>query len=129
MEILSTFILPKINSVIITDAIDYAVKVHSSELEDLNTASLDEGTDTEGKSLGRYKSISYKGRLRPVDLNKTGAFRKGIKAKSVRGVIEMDSKDGDDIVGIPRKSIESGEVGDILLESIISKVRQQINNA
>ena len=123
----------------ITRAIDYAVKVHATELEDLNTMELEKGVNMEGVSLGRYKSISYKGRLTPVDLKKTGAFHKSITVKSVKGVIELDSKDvkigklaltyGDDIVGLPKQAIQSGEVGEILLESIVVDIKRQIDNA
>lgn len=138
MEILS-LISPKLNAVDIPSAIDYAVGQNKEQLEDLNTLQLDEGSDTEGKSLGNYRNIAYKGRLNPVDLKDTGAFRKGLKVKSVKGVIEMDSTDkktvklaeryGDNIVGIPRKDIESGEVGEILLEDIIFAVKKQLNSA
>lgn len=138
MDIISHLIAPKFNAIDIPTAIDYAVGKNKEQLEDLNTLQLDTGSDTEGKSLGSYRSIAYKGRLTPVDLKDTGAFRKGLKVKSVKGVIEMDSTDkktvklaekyGDDIVGIPRKDIESGEVGEILIEDIIFAIRKQISS-
>ena len=130
--------MPKFNAIDIPTAIDYAVSKNKEQLEDLNTLQLDTGADTEGKSLGNYRNIAYKGRLNPVDLKDTGAFRKGLKVKSVKGVIEMDSTDtktvklteryGDNIVGIPRKDIESGEVGEILLEDIIFVVKKQLSS-
>ena len=60
MWILS-LISPKFNAIDIPTAIDYAVSKNKEQLEDLNTMQLDTGADTEGKSLGNYRNIAYKG--------------------------------------------------------------------
>lgn len=143
MDILQSIISQRLGSINIESAIDFAVKQHHEELEDLNTMQLDEGVDMEGKSLGSYGKLVYKGRYQPVDLKKTGDWRKSQKVTSQKGVIEMtasnwktrvliEDKDrqngyGEDILGLPKKDLESGEVGGILLNSIILEVKRQIN--
>ena len=42
--------------------------------------------------------------------------------------VKLTERYGDNIVGIPRKDIESGEVGEILLEDIIFVVKKQLNS-
>ena len=69
MDILQSIISQRLGSIDIESAIDFAVKQHHEELEDLNTMQLDEGVDMEGKSLGSYGKLVYKGRYQPVDLN------------------------------------------------------------
>jgi Flp pilus assembly secretin CpaC len=140
LEILLT---NKLNSIDALGAIDYAVTGHKEELEDLTTLELETGVDMEGKSLGSYArgyGLKVKGRLNPVDLKLTGSFHDAMKVKSSRGVIEMENTDGDrtktdflyenygdDIVGLPREKVESGEVGEILLDSIIERITQQLD--
>lgn len=144
MDILQGLVSRKMDALNIEQAIDYAVKVHKEELEDLNTMQLDQGLDMEGKSLGGYKSIAYKGRINPVDLKKSGDWRKSQKVTSKNGVIDMTATNwktrvliegegrqrgyGEDILGLPKKDIDSGEVGKILLDSIIVEVKRQITN-
>lgn len=144
MDILQGLLSRKMGAINIVQAIDFAVNRHKEELEDLNTQELDKGLDMEGKSLGSYKNIAYKGRINPVDLKKSGDWRKSQKITSVNGVIDMTATNwktrvliegesrqrgyGEDILGIPRKDIDSGEVGQILLDSIIIAVRNQISN-
>ena len=89
MDILQSIISQRLGSIDIESAIDFAVKQHHEELEDLNTMQLDEGVDMEGKSLGSYGKLVYKGRYQPVDLKKTGDWRKSQKVTSQKGVIEM----------------------------------------
>jgi hypothetical protein len=136
MNILSTFISDKLEPLNILEAIDFAVKQHHEELEDLNTMQLDNNMDMEGKSLGR-------GKFMVIDLKKTGDWRRSQKVTSNKGVIDMTATNwktriliegegrqrgfGDDILGIPRKDIDSGEVSGILLDSIIFEVKRQIN--
>ena len=147
MDILQSIISQRLGSINIESAIDFAVKQHHEELEDLNTMQLDEGVDMEGKSLGSYGKLIYKGRYQPVDLKKTGDWRKSQKVTSQKGVIEMTASNwktrvlidgekkgkgkqkgyGEDILGLPKKDLESGEVGGILLNSIILEVKRQIN--
>ena len=143
MDILQSIISQRLGSIDIESAIDFAVKQHHEELEDLNTMQLDEGVDMEGKSLGSYGKLVYKGRYQPVDLKKTGDWRKSQKVTSQKGVIEMTASNwktrvliegkgkqkgyGEDILGLPKKDLESGEVGGILLNSIILEVKRQIN--
>jgi len=144
MDILQGLLSRKMDAINIAQAIDFAVKRHKEELEDLNTQELDKGLDMEGKSLGSYKNIAYKGRINPVDLKKSGDWRKSQKITSTNVVIDMTATNwktrvliegegrkggyGEDILGIPKKDIESGEVGQILLDSIIIEVRNQISN-
>ena len=127
----------KLDAINLYQAIDFSVANHNSELEDLNTMQLDTGNDTEGKSLGSYKYIGYKGRLQPVDLLDEGDFRKSISAIAKDGTIEfiasdwkkdiLMSKYGENIIGLPKKDLESGLVKEILIDDIILKVTQQID--
>jgi len=96
MDILQTIISQRLGSIDIESAIDFAVKQHHEELEDLNTMQLDKGVDMEGKSLGSYGKLIYKGRYQPVDLKKTGDWRKSQKVTSQKGVIEMTASNLDE---------------------------------
>lgn len=127
----------KIDGINLFQAIDFSVANHNTELEDLNTLQLDKGIDTEGKSLGTYKDIRYKGRIDRVDLKDEGDFRGSINAISRQGQITLTATDwktnklttryGENIIGIPRKDLENGEVKSILLEDIIIKVKEQLD--
>ena len=127
----------KLDGINFYQAIDFSVGKHDSELEDLNTFQLDKGIDTEEKDLGQYKYLSYKGRLKPVDLKQEGDFRNSIKAISKQGQISLSASDwktevltkkyGENIIGIPQTDLQNGVVKEILLEDIIINVREQIN--
>ena len=127
----------KLDGINFYQAIDFSVANHDSELEDLNTFQLDKGVDMEGKDLGQYKYLSYKGRLRPVDLKQEGDFRRSIKAISKQGQISFSASDwkapiltkkyGENIIGLSRADLQNGVIKDILLDDIIKNVSEQIN--
>ena len=55
-----------------------AIEKNASDIAELNRLQLDKGLDSKGKSLGEYKNIKYKGRLKPIDLKLKGDFRSKI---------------------------------------------------
>jgi hypothetical protein len=57
-------------------ALEKALVKNADAILDLNRQQLDRGLDAKGRSLGRYKRFSYKGRYQPVDLKLTGAWRR-----------------------------------------------------
>lgn len=89
---------------------------------DLNTKQLFEGRDSQGQSLGGYKSQSYaqfKRTLNPagvVDLKLTGSFYSGFFAKTDKFPVLFDSTDektselkakyGDEIFGLDQNNLE-----------------------
>ena len=135
MDSLYTFLDAKLDAIDILVAIDYAANEHKEEIEDLTTETLEGGVDTNGNDLGIYSKgygLKVKGRLEPVDLKLSGQFHDSMDLKSRGGVLIMENTDpdsekteylysryGDDIVGIPKELIESGELGEIMLYSII----------
>lgn len=99
------------------DGIDAEViRDHADLLTQLNRDQLDKGLDADGKSLGQYASIKYKGRLRPVDLLQSGAFRGGFGYDTETGAFIATSSDpktgflqanySDNIVGLPEDKYE-----------------------
>ena len=142
---LELLLTERLNNIDALGAIDYAVTQHKEELEDLNTLELDTGVDMQGNSLGVYArgyGLKVKGRLSPVDLKLSGRFHDSMNVKSNRGVIQMENTDsdssktdflyetyGDDILGLPLGKVNSGEVGEILLESITERISQQLDAA
>jgi len=129
-EILSA----RLKSLDVNRAINDAVKEHNNEISDLNTEQLNKGQKADGGTTGDYASISYKGRLRPVDLYDTGAFHKSIKANPFGKAFEMKATDektemlqdryGDDILGLTDENIT--EAGEIIKETMINNVRRQL---
>lgn len=134
MEYLSKFVMSIFDNMNIDEAIDKSVLKHDSEIEDLNLGQLKQGLKSNGGNTGEYKNIEYKGRLRPVDLNKTGSFYKGITATSKSGILEIDGKDsktgllqdiyGDDILGLTDEN--ANEVADIIVEDVAFEIINQI---
>lgn len=135
-ELLSTFAGDLFDGLDYDVAIDNAVKLHDSEIEDLNIAQLRKGEKSDDTNTGEYKSLEYKGRLTPVDLNKDGGFYQGINAKSKGGLLTLDSTDektgklqdkyGDAILGLTESNMQEAasiileDVGDNLIKQIIS---------
>lgn len=123
-----------LESINFLESIDYSANNNKEELLDENTAMLDKGTDTKGNDLGIYKDISYKGRLRPVDLKDTGDFRRSFDIVAKDGTIDVIASDyktgrlqdkyGDDILGVP---LNDDVLYGILLFDIIKNVKQQID--
>ncbi len=115
-------------------AFDFAIVEGETLLLDLATDQLDRGTDQEGSNLGTYANIAYKGRLRPVDLKDTGAFRRSFDLKNRGKVLSVTASDektdklqdkyGDDILGLPRP--QWAEVKDIVKDGMIDAVRTQL---
>jgi len=77
------------------DAVADAVGDQREDIAHLIEQQLDKGEDGQGKDLGQYASIKYKGFLRPVNLKRTGAFRRAIDvipdARSLH-IVDLDSK-------------------------------------
>jgi len=63
------------------DAFKRAVKKNRRAIIQLNLDQLDKGLDANSRSLGKYARLSYKGRLRPVDLLDTGRFRRAFEVE------------------------------------------------
>lgn len=134
MKYLSTFVSNVFEGIDYDLAIDKAVDDNKEQIEDLNIDQLNRGEDSDGGSTGIYKSLAYKGRLSPVDLNKTGAFHKGITANSNNGqllITGTDSKTdllqdiyGDSILGISEENIS--DLVAILLEDVAINITNQI---
>jgi len=117
-------------------AIDDSVKLHDSEIEDLNIFQLQDGENSDGKSIGQYSSLAYKGRLDPVDLNKDGGFYKGINAKSKGGLIDISSTDekerilkrdwGENILGLTVENME--EAASYIIDDVAENLYKQITS-
>jgi carbon monoxide dehydrogenase subunit G len=134
MEFLKTFAAELFDGIDFDDAIDKAVLAHDAEIEDLNIAQLKQGLKSDGTSTGEYKSIAYKGYLTPVDLEKTGAFHKGISAESKNAQLFIDSSDsktnelqdkyGDEILGLTDENLD--EVVEYIIDDVANNILEQI---
>lgn len=113
---------------------DETIQQHESDIVAFNKEQLNQGLDSEGRDLGQYSSIKYKGRLRPVDLLDTGAFRSSFKVDPVSGgfvVAATDSKTailekryGPDITGVPDR--DKAEISEWLKNDMIDEFRRKI---
>lgn len=116
--------------------IEDAMAVHEERILDLNRQQLDRGIDAKGKSLGRYANIKYKGRLQPVDLNLTGAYRKKktlsrSKNKKEAEIFSQDPKDpilvkryGKDIDGLTFENTKTA--GEIIKPEVQELYKKQL---
>jgi len=113
----------------------------TDDIERLNREQLVKGKRKDNSAISpRYKSIKYKGRLRPVDLKVTGDYHKSIRAKAeqralvtgsqhtVKGYALADGLEekysgGSSIYGIPNKELKQ-----LLLPLITKELRRAISN-
>lgn len=125
----------KFRGIDLIDAFDDSATANETLLIDLATSQLDEGKDQEGDDLGTYQNVAYKGRLRPVDLKDTGAFRKSFNLRASAGRLTMGATDektaalqfkyGIDILGLPVPKWE--QVKAILKTDFIVSLRNQMD--
>jgi hypothetical protein len=135
-ELLSTFAGGLFDGLNYDKAIDDSVKLHDSEIEDLNISQLQVGQNSDGKSIGQYSSLEYKGRLTPVDLEKDGGFYKGINAKSKGGLLDIGSTDekesilkrewGEKILGLTVDNMH--ETASIIIDDVADNLYRQITS-
>jgi hypothetical protein len=135
-ELLSTFAGGLFDGINYDKAIDDSVKLHDSEIEDLNIFQLKDGVNSDGKSIGQYSSLAYKGRLDPVDLEKDGGFYKGINAKSKGGLLEISSTDekerilkrdwGENILGLNVDNMH--EAASYIIDDVADNLYKQITS-
>lgn len=98
------------------EALKKSIVDNQEKITQLNKDQLDRGLDSEGKDLGEYKNIRYKGRLRPVDLKNKNDFRSElyVKQDNVQSdIFSFDSKEamlkkkyGKNIVGVPTDKVD-----------------------
>lgn len=67
-----------LNKIRPNDAVADAVTTHRDDIADLIKDQLDLGQDGDKQNLGAYANIRYKGYLSPVNLKRTGEWRRGI---------------------------------------------------
>jgi len=124
----------KLNPLDFDEAFGRSIQNNETLLLDLATEQLDTGKDQEGGDLGTYANIAYKGRLKPVDLKDTGAFRRSFDLKHRGNVLSVTASDektdklqdkyGDDILGLPRPKWD--EIKDIVKVDVIEVIRRQM---
>jgi len=116
-ELLSTFAGGLFDGINYDKAIDDSVKLNDSIIEDINISQLQDGVNSDGKSIGQYASLEYKGRLDPVDLNKDGGFYAGFNAKSKGGLLDITSTD-------EKESILKNEWGEKILGLTVDNMHE-----
>ncbi|MBD2705515.1 hypothetical protein IC229_33195 [Spirosoma sp. BT702] len=111
-----------------------AVERHEDEITEFNREQLDKGLDSDGRSLGSYASRKYKGRLRPVDLLDTGAFRGSFNVDAQTGGFVVDATDsktqkltakyGKAILGVSDENKPA--IGEWIKDELISEIEQEL---
>lgn len=124
----------RIRKVDVAKIIDHSIASNEHEISDLNREQLNKGLRADGKDLGEYKNIGYKGRLRPVDLRDTGAFQEKIFAVPFQDKLELIGRDdktemlqdkyGDDIIGLSEEALE--HTTEIIKIDMVNDVRDTI---
>lgn len=109
---IKNFIVAPLKKIDFTDLFKQALQQNEEKVFDLNKQQLDRGKDATGDSLGRYKNFRYKNRWEPVDLLRTGEFRRKLtlaESKKTAEVFSQDEKNdklvkkyGKDIFGISK---------------------------
>ena len=129
------FILP-FKSVDISKLIEKAMEKNEDRILDLNRRQLDSGLGADGKSIGRYKNFKYKNRWQPVDLLKTGEFRKKFtlsrsKGKKQAEIFSQDFKQpilekryGKEIQGLNAQNTQTA--GDIIKPDMQEEFKTQL---
>lgn len=85
-----TKLLPSVAESTVLDVIDKNSRV----LEDFNRKQLRQGIRADGTEIKPYyRNILYKGRLRPVDLRRTGDFYRSIDVEVTDDTVEITATD------------------------------------
>ncbi|MGF7219088.1 hypothetical protein GGR92_005268 [Spirosoma lacussanchae] len=126
--------LDQLASIPLERVLDSTIERNETVITDLNRDQLDKGLDSNGKSLGQYSSVKYKGRLRPVDLLDTGAFRGSIYTDPFGSGFSISATDektekltnryGPDILGI--SEADQQRVAGFLADALINHLRQSL---
>ncbi|WP_080057185.1 hypothetical protein [Spirosoma aerolatum] len=126
--------LDRIADIDLEQVCEQTVMQHEAQITDFNRKQLDKGLRSDGSDLGQYSSIKYKGRLRPVDLDLTGAFRDSFQVDPETGGFiinatdskteKLQTKYGEDILGVPDQDEE--EVGEWLQDALITEIDDRI---